>query len=113
MKAYAASLVQGPAATAAFYSPDGELVTGPKSYHGPHEVQAFLEPIMAQVELAEAHMDSATVEIFDDVAYQWGTFSQRAGMKGQPLKEYSGRFVAKWRHESDGHWLIVRLMTNP
>ena len=113
MKAYAASLAQGPTATAAFYPPDGELIEGTTSHRGPREVQAYLQPIFDKVDIADARMDSESVEIYGNIAYQWGTYSQRAALKGQPLKEYKGRFVAKWRMEPDGHWRMLRLMTNP
>lgn len=113
MRVYAAALMQGPAATAACYWPEGELIEGTTSHRGPQGVKDFLQPIWDQAVLADARMNSESVEVFGDVAYQWGTYAQRAALKGQPLKEYRGRFVVKWRRGPDGRWLVLRLMTNP
>ena len=113
MQDYAAALTKSPAAAAAFYAADGELIDGTMSHRGPQGVRDFLEPIWVKVDLAEARMVSESVEFMADGAYQWGTYYQRAALKGQPLKEYRGRFVAKWRRGADGHWLISRMMTNP
>jgi len=112
-QAYAASLLAGPAVTAAFYTEDGELVSGTNGYRGPKGVREFLEPIWSKADLADPKMVAQSIEIFGDVAYEWGTYSQRAALKGQPLKEYSGRFVTQWRRGPDGRWLVVRMMTNP
>ena len=113
MRGYAAALVKSPAAAAAFYAADGELIDGTTSHRGPQGVRDFLEPIWVKVDLAEARMESESVELLEGGAYQWGTYYQRAALKGQPLKEYRGRFVAKWRRGPDGRWLITRMMTNP
>jgi ketosteroid isomerase-like protein len=112
-QAYAAAMLQGAAATGSFYAEDGEMISGTTSYRGPQGVREFLDPILVTVDLVGQRMDSEKVEVFGDVAYQWGIYTQHAGPKGQAPKEYRGRFVIKWRREPDGRWLIVRLMTNP
>ena len=47
---------------------------------------------------------SDDVEVFGTTAFQWGSFSQVAGVQDQPPGKFSGRYVARWRRTPEGQW---------
>ena len=115
MQQYTKLLRTGPPeAVAAMYTADGELLEpGMAPLKGPEAILAFLKPLVAAFEVQSASMDSEVIEVFGSAAYQWGTYSQRAGEKGKPAADYHGRFVTSWRRDAEGHWRIARLMVQP
>lgn len=115
MQRYTALLKTGPVdAQVALFTEDGELLEpGMAPLHGRSAIKAFLEPIVAKYEVQSATSTSDAVEVYGDVAYQWGTYTQRAGERGQPGADYTGRYVASWHREADGHWRISRFLVQP
>jgi len=115
MQQYTTLLRTGPVdAQVAMFTPDGELLEpGMAPLHGRDAIKAFLVPIVAKYEVQSAASMSDAVEVFGDTAYQWGTYAQQAGERGQPGADFTGRYVASWHHEADGHWRIARFLVQP
>jgi len=115
MQQYTALLKTGPVdAQVAFFTQDGELLQpGMAPLHGRDAIKAFLAPLVAAFEVQSATSTSDAVEVYGDAAYQWGTYTQHAGERGKPGAEYTGRYVASWRREADGHWRIARFLVQP
>jgi uncharacterized protein (TIGR02246 family) len=115
MQRYTALLHTGPVdAQVALFTPDGELLEpGMAPLHGREAIQAFLEPLVKAFDVESATSASDNVEVFGNTAYQWGTYSQRAGEKGKPAADFHGRYVASWHREADGQWRIARFLVQP
>ncbi|HEX3526402.1 MAG TPA: SgcJ/EcaC family oxidoreductase [Thermoanaerobaculia bacterium] len=115
MQQYTTLLRTGPVdAQVALFTQDGELLEpGMAPLHGRDAIKAFLAPIAAKYEVQSAASTSDSVEVFGDAAYQWGTYTQQAGERGKPGADYTGRYVASWRREADGHWRISRFLVQP
>lgn len=103
-----------PESTAAFYTPDGQLLEpGMAPLTGPAAIRAFLEPMARTVTVSEAAATPDATEVYGDSAgYQWGSYHQVAGPTGTPPATYDGRFVIEWRRTQAG-WRIVRFLVQP
>ncbi len=111
MARYTRSLKSGPVdSTTALFRSDGQLLEpGMGALKGPEAIADFLTSLVAQFAVDTAAMTTEAIEVHGDVAYQWGEYFQKAGPKGQPTKEYKGRYVASW--VSDGkEWKLRRLL---
>jgi len=113
-KAYAHAVqYESPHAIASFYAPDGALVLpGMEPIVGPDRVEAFLEPLVANAEVASCEMHTTSLRAGRGMAHQEGTYSQVAGEKGKPGKLYRGTFIAEWRKDR-GEWRFARLEMHP
>jgi ketosteroid isomerase-like protein len=58
------------------------------------------------IESLETQID--TIEAFGDVAYEWGTYSERYAEKGKPPVQEEGRYLLRWGRQPDGTWLVTR-----
>lgn len=93
---------------AALYAPDGELVTPERAVRGPAAIRTFLAGF-TNVKVDSAAMWADSVAITDTGIVQWGGFYQRASVSDRPPVTASGHFVALWREQSDGRWLLRRM----
>jgi uncharacterized protein (TIGR02246 family) len=111
-----ASLVRNapPESVVTMYTPDGELLEpGMDALRGREAILAFLKPLASAVTVESSTMATDTVSVHGTIAYQWGHYDQRAGEKGKPARDYSGRYVAEWHQDGDGTWRIARLLMQP
>jgi ketosteroid isomerase-like protein len=98
---------------AAAYEPDGELLDpGMAPHKGPAAIKAFLDSFQGVV-IESASMTPESIEVWGAAAVVFGTYAQRVRVGDTPARDYSGRFVAEWARQSDGRWLIRRLLTQP
>ena len=63
------------------------------------------------------HIDSIqvtpdTVEVYGNVAYEWGTYHEVYRPEGKPVVREEGRYVARWARDGDGEWRISRFTAN-
>jgi len=93
---------------AALYAPDGELVTPSRSIRGPAAIGAFLATF-TNVRVDSTAMWADSVVTTDSGVMQWGQFYQRAIVPDRPPATATGHFVALWREERDGRWLLRRM----
>lgn len=63
-----------------------------------------------KVEALQVHID--TIEVFDDAAYEWGTYHERSTETGKPAVEVEGRYIIRWAEAPDGSWRISRFTGN-
>ena len=63
-----------------------------------------------KVEVLQAHID--TIEVFDDAAYEWGTYRERSTESGKPAVQVEGRYLLRWTRAPDGTWRISRFTGN-
>ncbi len=63
-----------------------------------------------KVEMLQAHID--TIEVFDDAAYEWGTYDERFTETGKPPVQVEGRYLLRWARDPDGTWRISRFTGN-
>ena len=99
---------------AAMFTDSAEMYqSGAAPIRGREAVRAFMVPFDGH-----AHVDSVTsmiiaINVYGDVAYQWGTYHQVARLdNGQP-GTFNGRFVAEWARVGTGGWKIRRLLMQP
>jgi uncharacterized protein (TIGR02246 family) len=63
-----------------------------------------------KVEVLRANID--TIEVFDDAAYEWGTYDERYTETGKPTTQVEGRYLFRWARQPDGTWRISRFTGN-
>ena len=114
MARYTKFLKTGPVdSTTSLFAADGQLIEpGMATLDGPRAIADFLTPLAAQFSVDTAAMIAGEIEIYGDVAYQWGEYFQKAGPQGQEPKPYRGRYVASWVKQGGG-WKIRRLLMQP
>lgn len=115
IKSYARFLkAQDAEKVAGFYTSDGELLNpGMEVVQGPEAIRKFLASYK-DVKVEAAEMLPGTIEIGVDAATQWGSYTQRVVLPGRSRAiEVSGRYVADWRRQKDGKWLIRHMLTQP
>jgi uncharacterized protein (TIGR02246 family) len=99
---------------AALFTSDGELMNpGMDTLRGPEAIRKFLLTLK-DVKVEQAEMLPGTIDAGATQAMQWGTYTQRVVLPGrsEPLA-VAGRYVADWRKQSDGRWLLRRMLTQP
>jgi uncharacterized protein (TIGR02246 family) len=99
---------------AAFYTTDGELLNpGMDTLRGPEAIRKFLLSIK-DVKVQEVEMLPGAIEFGASQAMQWGTYTQRVAFPGRSQAlAVAGRYVADWRRQADGRWLLRRMLTQP
>jgi len=96
------------------YAPDGELMNpGMDTLRGPEAIRKFLLSLK-EVRVQEVEMLPGAIESGGNEAMEWGTYTQRVVLpdRSQPLA-VAGRYVAHWRKQADGRWLLRRMLTQP
>ena len=101
------------AGLAAFYAPDAVLMTPGGDVRGPEAIQAHFRRLFAERRdtVLQSKMETETLEVAGDRAYEAGTISYRLRPRGDPTgRERSDvvRYVTFWVLGSDGQWLIQR-----
>lgn len=99
---------------AALYAPDGELMNpGMDTLRGPEAIRKFLLTLK-DVKVEAVEMLPGAIESGPNQGMEWGTYTQRVVLPGraQPLA-VAGRYVADWRKQPDGRWLLRRMLTQP
>jgi ketosteroid isomerase-like protein len=110
-----ARLLQGmdSAGIAAAYEEHGELLDpGMAPLKGRAAITAFLDSFQGVV-IESSSMTPETTEVWGTAALTWGAYAQRVRVGDKPAEDYRGRFVAEWSRQSDGRWLLRRLLTQP
>jgi uncharacterized protein (TIGR02246 family) len=65
---------------------------------------------MVAIESLETQVE--TIEVFGDVAYEWGTYRERYTEAGKPRMHAEGRYISRWERQNDGTWRITRFAGN-
>jgi len=100
--------------TAAMFTADGQMLEPQMApIVGRQAIHDFLAPLAAKYAVGTATMVAEDTQVFGSSAYQWGTYDQTSGLKGEKLARYAGRFVAEWAREADGVWRLKRMMAQP
>lgn len=63
-----------------------------------------------KIDVLQAHID--TIEVFDNAAYEWGTYHERYSETGKPPVQVAGRYLLRWARDPDGTWRISRFTGN-
>ena len=105
----------GPAdSAAAMFTADGELYEPRLAVKkGRTAIRDFLAPLTRQVRLESAVATTQALERYGKHVVQWGEYVGNASRVTGPEESYRGRFVAEWAQQSDGRWLLHRLMLQP
>jgi ketosteroid isomerase-like protein len=53
-----------------------------------------------------------TIDVFGDVAYEWGHYRERYTETGKPAVQADGRYVMRWARQADGTWRVTRFTGN-
>src|SRR5262249_58163596 len=106
---YATLLKGAPAdSVAAMYAPTGALVLpGREPLRGRDAIKDFLAPLAGATSVPSVEMLIDSLSVNGAVATSAGTYRQIAGPKGaapDQLREYRGRYHARWEREPDGAW---------
>lgn len=98
---------------AAFYSPKAELFEpGIPPIISRDSILAFMR-LFSGAKVNSATVIPDTIEVFDSTAFYWGSFHENLDFPGQPTSDQEGRFVAEWKMQRDGEWLIERMYRIP
>ena len=114
-----ASLLQGAPAdsVAAMYALTGALVLpGRDPLRGREAIRDFLAPLEKATVVAAVDMTIDTLSVNGRSAITAGTYRQVAGPRDttpDQLREYRGRYHARWEREHDGAWRFVELVMKP
>lgn len=98
---------------AAFYSPTAELFEpGIPPIVSRDSILAFMR-FFVGAKVNSATMEPNAIELFDSTAFYWGRYHENLDFPGQPTSDQEGRFVAEWKLQRDGTWLIERMYRIP
>lgn len=98
---------------AAFYSPSAELFEpGIPPIVSRDSILAFMR-FFVGAKVNSAMVEPNAIELFDSTAFYWGRYHENLDFPGQPTSDQEGRFVAEWKLQRDGTWLIERMYRIP
>ena len=105
----------GPAdSVAAMFTQDGELYEPREAVHkGRTSIRSFFAPLTVDVRIESATTTTQALEVRAGSVMQWGEYVENGGPVSQATRAYRGRFVAEWVRQSNGRWLLHRLMLQP
>lgn len=88
------------------YDNDAVSLGGGKATKGVSDIRkSYVEAVKANVRDVTFHSDGVNFSDDGTMAWDYGTFSQTADVKGKPTKQ-SGNFLNVWK-KVDGKWKIV------
>lgn len=91
---------------AVFAFPEGPDVRGQTA------IREMLTNAFGAVKVEVLQTQIETIEVFDDVAYEWGTYNQRSTETGKAAVQVEGRYMIRWARARDGTWRISRFTGN-
>ena len=104
---------QDSSAVAAMFEPSGSMAhEGQAPIVGRVAIQAFLESFASYKVLAHK-MQLTSAVAHDRAVEQIGRYTQSVVTPEGGTVQVSGTFVAVWRHEQRGQWLIESMRTAP
>lgn len=94
------------------YDNDAVSLGGGKAYKGLSDIRkSYVEAVKANVKDVNFHSDGVNFSDDGMMAWDYGTFSQTADVKGKPTKQ-SGNFLNVWKNVG-GKWKIVAEIGSP
>ncbi len=79
---------------------------------GRDAVREALKQGFDAVEIESLETEIDTMEVFDDVAYEWGRYTERMAERGKPMITIQGRYLMRWQRQGDGSWKVTRFTGN-
>lgn len=79
---------------------------------GRDAVREALKQGFDAVEIQSLETEIDTIEVFDDVAYEWGRYTERMAETGKPPVTTQGRYLMRWQRQGDGTWKVTRFTGN-
>ena len=79
---------------------------------GQEGVREFLSNAFGSLNIESLETQVETVEVFGDVAYEWGTFRERYTETGKPPTFQEGRYICRWTRDGNGTWRVSRFAGN-
>jgi uncharacterized protein (TIGR02246 family) len=93
------------------FEPDGSMAhEGGTPIAGRAAIRAFLDSF-ANYKIVSHEMTVTSVAVAGDQLTQSGTYAQTVRTPEGRTLSVSGTFVAAWRHQADGQWLLWNLRT--
>ena len=93
------------------FEPDGSMAhEGGTPIAGRAAIRAFLDSF-ASYKIMSHDMTVTSVAVAGDQLTQSGTYAQTVRTPDGQTLRVSGTFVAAWRHQADGQWLLWNLRT--
>ena len=77
---------------------------------GRDAIRAFLAPFDGHAHVDSVSSATIAINVYGDVAYQWGTYHQVAHVDAGKPGAFNGRFVAEWGRSGSGSWRIRRIL---
>jgi uncharacterized protein (TIGR02246 family) len=101
------------ARTASMYAGNGILsFPDAPDARGTAAVRDLLTAFFTSTRVDSIQVTPDTIEVFGDIAYEWGTYREVYRPEGKPAVREEGRYVMRWTHEADGEWKISRFTGN-
>jgi uncharacterized protein (TIGR02246 family) len=92
----------------ALYAPDAMFLTASgERATGPSQIRALFEGMRA-VNVSNLRLYSLAVEQSGDLAYDSGKYRETAALPDNPHHEIEGGYLAVYKLQPDGKWLIVQ-----
>ncbi|MDQ4080247.1 MAG: DUF4440 domain-containing protein [Gemmatimonadota bacterium] len=79
---------------------------------GRDAVREALKQGFDAVEIQSLETEIDTIEVFNDVAYEWGRYTERMAESGKPAVTAQGRYLMRWQRQDDGSWKVTRFTGN-
>jgi uncharacterized protein (TIGR02246 family) len=99
------------AAYASIYAEDGvKLIPLGRQVRGRPAIAAFMEPLMRRLRLREGVIETRTLWLVGDDAYEAGRFTFVFHPVDKSVQTDQGHYVNVWRRGSDGAWRLWRDM---
>ena len=82
------------------------MVPGAPDIVGRHNIFLERRSDFQRIRVAEASVESQTLDTSGDLLYETGRFRYKLEMADKPPRVVSGRFLVIWKRQQDGSWKI-------
>jgi len=97
----------------ALYDADGAILfPDAPDVRGRSNVRDMLLNLFGSTRVESLEVSRELIEVFGNVAYEWGTYREVSRPQGKASVQEDGRYVMRWKRQVNGEWLISRFTGN-
>jgi uncharacterized protein (TIGR02246 family) len=79
---------------------------------GTSAIREQLGSAFGMVSIESLETDIENIEVFGDVAYEWGRYRERYTETSKPQTNVEGRYLMRWERQTDGAWRVTHFTGN-
>jgi ketosteroid isomerase-like protein len=79
---------------------------------GQADIRELLTSLFGTLRIESLETQVDTIEVFDDVAYEWDTSVSGTRRQESPRTQEEGRYLMRWARQDDGSWRVSRFAGN-